>query len=218
MTRRRTSVLGLLTTVSLTLVGTLGAVPAASAHSGSPTGTQSLASVLAADEGFDNRAGDFDIVDAAVGAVLEAKPTSAVAVLADGTTPVTAFLPNDRAFRRLAHDLTGRWYRSESRIFTTLAGALGVDTIESVLLYHVVPGATIGYRAAVQSDGATLTTALEGATAEVNVFKGSYGYRRVAVVDNDPDARNGVVVLANINRGNLQIAHGINRVLRPVDL
>jgi uncharacterized surface protein with fasciclin (FAS1) repeats len=218
MTRRRTTVLGLLTTVSLTLVGTLGAVPAASANSGSPTGTQSLASVLAADKGFDNRAGDFDIVDAAVGAVLEAKPTSAVAVLADGTTPVTAFLPNDRAFRRLAHDLTGTWYRSESRIFTTLAGALGVDTIESVLLYHVVPGATIGYRAAVQSDGATLTTALEGATTEVNVFKGRYGYRRVALVDNDPDARNGVVVLANINRGNLQIAHGINRVLRPVDL
>jgi hypothetical protein len=218
MTRRRTKVLGLLTTVSLTLVGTLGGASAASATEGTSPGTQSLATVLAADKGFDHQAGDFDIVDAAVGAVLEAKPTSAVAVLADGTTPVTAFLPNDRAFRRLAHELTGKWYHSESRIFTTLAGALGVDAVESVLLYHVVPGATIGFRAAVQSDGATLTTALEGATTEVNVFKGSYGYNRVALLDNDPDARNGVVVLANINRGNLQIAHGVNRVLRPIDL
>jgi uncharacterized surface protein with fasciclin (FAS1) repeats len=218
MTRRRTSVLGLLTTVSLTLVGTLGAVPTASATEGSSPGTRSLATVLAADKGFDHRADDFDIVDAAVGAVLTAKPTSAVAVLADGTTPVTAFLPNDRAFRRLAYDLTGTWYRSESRVFTTLAGALGVDTIEAVLLYHVVPGATVGYGAAVKSDGATLTTALEGATVEVNVFKGPYGFRRVALLDNDPDAPNGVVVAANINRGNLQIAHGVNRVLRPVDL
>jgi hypothetical protein len=40
----------------------------------------------------------------------------------------------------------------------------------------------------------------------------------VALVDLDPDARNALVVQPDINRGNLQIAHGISPVLRPVDL
>lgn len=53
-------------------------------------------------------------------------------------------------------------------MFSTLAGALGVDTIETVLLHHVAAGATL-------TDRQTF-------------------------------------------RGNVQIAHGINRDLRPVDL
>ena len=40
----------------------------------------------------------------------------------------------------------------------------------------------------------------------------------MSLKDNDPDASNPYVVKANLNKGNLQIAHGINRVLRPVDL
>jgi hypothetical protein len=44
-------------------------------------------------------------LDNAVGAVLAAKPNSPVAVLADGNVPLTAFLPTDGAFRRLAHSL-----------------------------------------------------------------------------------------------------------------
>ena len=43
---------------------------------------------------FDNPY-DYDILD------------SAVAVLADGTVPLTAFLPNDRAFKKLAQDVLG---------------------------------------------------------------------------------------------------------------
>ena len=124
-----------------------------------------------------------------------------------------AFLPTDRAFRRLAHSLTGKWYHSEKKVFTKLAGTLGVDTIESVLLYHVVPGATITYRQALKANGAVLQTALEGATIKVKV--------RCWVVilkDNDPNARNPIVVQPNLNKGNKQIGHGINRVLRPVDL
>jgi uncharacterized surface protein with fasciclin (FAS1) repeats len=128
--------------------------------------------------------------------------------------PLTAFLPNDRAFRRLAADLTGHWYRSESRVFNELASRLGVDTIESVLLYHVVPGATITYRQARRSDGATLNTALSGATIRVHVVRCA----RVRLVDADRNDANPTVVRRNLNRGNVQIAHGINRVLRPVDL
>jgi hypothetical protein len=40
----------------------------------------------------------------------------------------------------------------------------------------------------------------------------------VILKDNDPDARNPVVIAPNLNRGNKQIGHRINRVLRPVDL
>lgn len=188
----------------------------ASAHGKTPDlGTRSLATVLAKDgAGFDRNANDFDILDAAVTAVLMAKPDSPVAVLADGTTALTAFLPTDRAFRRLAQELTGKHHRSEKAVFTDLATTLGVDTIENVLLYHVVPGATVTYKQALRSDGAVLTTALTGSTLTVDVRR----HRRVVLVDADTNDANPQVVRANINKGNLQIAHGINRVLRPVDL
>ena len=163
---------------------------------------------------FDRNANDFDILDAAVTAVLTAKPGSPVAVLADGKTPLTAFLPTDRAFRRLAEDLTGKRYRSEKAVFTDLATTLGVDTIESVLLYHVVPGATITYKQALRSDGAVLTTALTGSTLTVDVLR----RHRVALVDADTNDANALVVRKDVNKGNRQIAHGIDRVLRPVDL
>ena len=202
--------------VALATAATLATVSPADAHPRRPAepGTRSLATVLAADgPGFDRRPYDHDILDNAVTAVLAAKPTSPVAVLADGDTALTAFLPTDQAFRLLAADLTGHRYRSEARVFTVLATELGVDTIESVLLYHVVPGATIRYRQALRADGVDLTTALPGATVEVDVRR-----RGVSLVDADRDARDPRVVTRDLNAGNVQIAHGIDRVLRPVDL
>ena len=152
---------------ALGLAGTAALVsaPSASAHGWrchSSTGTRSLAAVLAKDgSGFDRDWNDFDIVDNAVTAVLTAKPGSAVGVLADGKVALTAFLPTDRAFRHLASDLTGKRYGSESAVFADVA-SLGIDTVEAVLLYHVVPGATVTYRQALRSDGAALTTASGG--------------------------------------------------------
>ena len=145
----------------------VGAAPSASAHT-STSGNRSLATVLAKDgSGFDRNWNDFDIVDNAVQAVLKAKPNSPVKVLADGKTPVTAFLPTDRAFQLLVKDLTGTSYRSEKQVFTAVAG-LGIDTVEAVLLYHVVPGSTITYRQALRADGSDLTMA-SGGTVEVKV-------------------------------------------------
>ena len=212
--KRLVRVSSLLAIALATVIAT--AVPA-SAHNGAANakGTSSLAALLAKDgSGFDRNWNDYDIVDNAVSAVLAAKPTSSVAVLADGSVPLTAFLPTDRAFRRLAHDLTGKSYGSEAKVFGALAGALDVGTIENVLLYHVVPGATISYRQALRSNGATLNTALSGATVTVKVSCRFI----VSLRDNDRNDRNPVVVAPNLNRGNVQIAHGINRVLRPVDL
>ncbi|GAB3589208.1 hypothetical protein GCM10027446_00910 [Angustibacter peucedani] len=209
-----------LTTVAVAAV-TVAAAPAATAssrHRHHELGTRSLAAVLAADgHSFDRNSNDYDVLDAAVTAVLTAKPSSPVAVLADGTVALTAFLPDDRAFRVLVHDLTGTWYRSESDVFAA-AATLGIDTIEAVLLYHVVPGATITYKQATRSDGATLATALAGADLTVKV-RGRW-CRFVSLVDADPDAANAVVLpwARDINRGNRQIAHGISLVLRPVDL
>lgn len=179
-------------------------------------GNDSLASVLAADGSrFDRNWSDYDILERAVTTVLTAKPDSPVAVLADGKVRLTAFLPKDLAFRRLVRDLTGRQLSKERSVFRALAKVADVDTIEAVLLYHVVPGATITYKQAQRANGATLDTALTDATIRVKVRRGAVHLR-----DNDPNDRDPRVVpgSSNINKGNKQIAHGINRVLRPLDL
>jgi uncharacterized surface protein with fasciclin (FAS1) repeats len=201
----------------IALAGSALAVSAPAQADGHKAGTRSLAKVLAADgSGFDKTPGDFDVLDNAVTAVLAAKPESAVAVLAHGKTALTAFAPTDAAFRRLVEDLTGKRYHREGKVFTALADAAGIDTIETVLLYHVVPGATITYPQAKAAGGAKLDTALEGAALRVRVRDGE----RVFLADADKDDANARVVwrLRNVNLGNRQIAHGINQVLRPADL
>ena len=212
MIARRAVRLGCVLTAALaTLLAT--ALPA-NATGRTPKGTASLAALLAKDGGgFDKNPYDYDILDNAVTAVLTAKPDSPVAVLADGTVPLTAFLPNDRAFKRLAQDVVGGSYKSEAAVFGAVAG-LGLDTIENVLLYHVVPGSTITYRQALKANGARLDTALEGSTVRVKVRHRVF----VELVDADRNDRNPFVVQPNLNRGNRQIAHGIDRVLRPVNL
>ncbi len=187
-------------------------------HSHSALGQRSLAAVLAADGNhLDRNWNDFDILDKVVHLVRAEKPNSPVAVLADGSTKLTAFLPTDRAFRRLAHALTGHWYATEGGALNGIASSPGVDVnlLESVLLYHVVPGARITYREARHANGAVLATALPGADITVRV-RG----HRVMLRDLDPNNRDARVLpkAANINDHNRQIAHGINRVLRPIDV
>ena len=190
----------------------VGMAPAASASQGE----KSLAAVLTSDRNqFDHNWHDYDIVTEAVLAVLKDNPNSAVKVLADGSTALTAFVPNDRAFQYLVKSLTGKTPRSEKATFAAVA-SLGLPTVETVLLYHVVPGATITAKQALQSNNASLKTA-QGGTIKVQV-RGSGAHKFIRLVDKDPNARNPVVVAPNINKGNKQIAHGINRVLRPVDL
>ena len=194
------------------LSGTLAATTVGPAQADT-SGTRSLAKVLAKDgSGFDHNWYDYDIVDNAVAAVLDAKPDSAVGVLADGQTSLTAFLPDDRAFRLLVQDLTGKKPGTEKKTFNAVA-SLGIDTVEAVLLYHVYTDARINYRQALKSDGAQLTMA-SGGTVRVDVRKGN----QVKLLDADRNDDNPRIVKRDINRGNRQIAHGINRVLRPLDL
>lgn len=181
-------------------------------------GAESLASVLLADGNqFDRNSRDFDIVTEAALAVLTAKPDSPVGVLTDGSVALTAFLPTDKAFKTLVLSLTGTTPKSERAAFEAVAG-LGIDTVETVLLYHVVPGATITGKQAARSNGAELTTA-QGGTLEVKVTS-HRAWRTISLVDADPDARNARVIRTDINRDkdNVQIAHAVDRVLRPVNL
>lgn len=197
------------TAAALVAASVAGSATAAQAGGKSP-GTRSLVAVLTAGHvGFDRNPRDFDILTAAVQAVLKAKPSSPVKVLADGTVALTAFLPTDGAFENLVH------ISSEQKAFEAVAG-LGIDTVEQVLLYHVVPGATIDRKAALKADGAALETAL-GSTVTVSVHRWCW-YSTVTLVDKDPNARNPRVVVFDINKGNLQIAHAVDRVLRPADL
>ena len=203
----------LLTTLALGAGAALATAPAA----GAATGNRSLATVLTSDGNkFDHKGGDFDIATQAVLAVLKAKPSSAVGVLTKGRQRVTAFVPTDRAFKALVFDLTGTWYGKERRAFVT-AASLGIDTIETVLLYHVVVGQTLTAGKVLAADGAAVTTA-QGGAVTVDVLDPTRGVVRLQ--DADPDDVDPATIprLLNLNKGNKQVAHGIDYVLRPVDL
>jgi uncharacterized surface protein with fasciclin (FAS1) repeats len=213
-------IVGLFSGLALIAGTGLAAAPSAGASTAgcppTPTpaalGTNSLAAVLLADgDTFDHNWKDYDILTQAVLAVLKAKPNSPVKVLTDGNVALTAFIPDDAAFQRLVRDISGKWLGSEQDVFTAVAG-LGIDTVETVLLYHVVPGATITAREALKADGVSLTTAQGG---KITVRVGWHGIR---LADADLNSRDPKVIATDINIGNKQIAHGINRVLRPVDL
>jgi len=204
--------------IAAATLGQAGPAAATTSTEGSELGTTSLAEVLTSDGNqFDHNRYDYDIVTEAVLAVLAAKPESPVGLLTDGTVPLTAFIPNDFSFKVLAKDLTGQWPHSEQAAFEAIAGAVGIDAIETVLLYHVVPGATIDSAAALAADGVALTTA-QGGTFTVKVLNPSAPF--VRLIDNDPSDRNPFLAprKLDINKGNAQIAHGIWFVLRPIDL
>ena len=195
--------------------GAASATTSTAATAKAASGTTSLAAVLTkGGVAFDKNWHDYDIVTAAVLAVLKAKPSSKVAVLTKGDVALTAFIPNDRAFQLLVKSLTGKTLKSERAVFGAVA-SLGIPTVEKVLLYHVVPGATITSGQAVKANRAVLKTAL-GSTIRVAVYRGPV----ISLWDKDRNARNPRVILSqvDINKGNVQIAHGIDRVLRPIDL
>ena len=221
--RRASRLVAAAAAFTLAAGGAVLAAPAASAggsHGGSADTTPLSDFLLADDDTFDDSVWDYDIVTQAALTVIEATDgDTPVALLTQGDVALTAFLPRDIAFYRLVEDLTGTWPSSEQEAFDVVA-SLGVDTVEKVLLYHVVPGGPIDSATALQSDGAHLVTADDGNTFKVNVInraKGSFG---IKLVDQDPDLRNPWVVKTqlDLNAGNKQLAHGISRVLIPVDL
>lgn len=202
-----------ITGLAAAAIGFAALAPAASATGNAD---QTLADVLLADsakddaEGFDRRWWDYDIVTQAVLLFPDL-----VDAASNPDAELTVFLPNDQAFRRLVYEISGQWIRPEAEVFAAVAG-LGTDTVKTVLDYHIVPGAKISYRAALKADGAELTT-LQGGTLEVDV-KGRW-FKYVVIRDADTDDRDPYVRRPNLGgESSNGFAHGINRVLRPIDL
>lgn len=176
-------------------------------------GDRSLAAVLAKDGAkLDKNWKDFDILEQGVLAVLEAKPNSPVKVLTQGGKRVTAFLPTDAAFRALVKDLTGKQPKTEKATLKTLTSVADAETLESVLLYHVVVGKTLTSPKVVKADGMKIKTA-NGMKVGIKVQG-----KKVWVTDLDKNDRDARVIKVDINKGNKQIGHAVDRVLRPLDL
>ena len=140
-----------------------------------------------------------------------AKPSSPVALLADPTARLTAFIPNDGAFARTAGEL-GITAKNEKRLLNKLATALTVDGVEDVLLYHVVAGKKLTSKKVAKADGAALTMA-NGGTVTVKIRdNGNIKLRATGAATTNPRV---IAVDINKKKGNKQVAHVINKVLIP---
>ena len=86
-----------------------------------------------------------------------------------------------------------------------------------MLLYHVVAGKTLTSGKVLKADGARLTTA-QGGKVKVDIRKKPS--LSITLKDRDKNDRDPKVILKaiDLNKGNKQVAHGIDRVLRPIDL
>ena len=159
---------------------------------------------------FDDNLGDYDIFTQLFMDVWGALPDSAVSAISQGDVALTAFVPTDRAFRKLVRHLTGTAPKDEEAI-AAAALTLGAATLEKVILYHVVVGDPILSPAALEANGAVLNTAA-GQTFRVKV-EGT----KITLIDKSKKHKNAVVLLSkvDINKGNKQVAHGINQVMLP---
>ncbi len=189
-------------------------------------GTRSLATVLnVANPAFDKNWADLDILTKAVATVLTVKPNSPVKKLANGRNSLTCFAPTDLAFKYFAEAATGKTIRTEANVFTgvvqyagTLATSIGngttaVDVVETVLLSHCTAG-TINSHAAMAAAHARATlTMFSGSQVSLRMVHG-----QIALYDTARQFRNARVIVVDINKGNKQIAHVINRVILPVDI
>lgn len=159
---------------------------------------------------FDNNFSDFDVFTSLWMDVWGQLPESAIQVISDGNTALTAFVPTDRAFQRVVKHLTGKKLKSEARIADAVM-SLGTKTVEKVILYHVVVGDPILSPDALEANGAKLNAA-SGQTIGVRVSGTT-----ITLVDKAKKHTNAKVILSavDINKGNKQVAHGINQVMLP---
>lgn len=199
-----------LTVLTVLLTPLVVGVPAGSAVA--DPGDRPIAAYLELDRGFDRRPGDFDVAERTIAHVLSARPDSRLDIVDRGQRRATGFLPTDRAFRRFARVLDDdRDVASEREVFDVVRG-LGVDLLERAMLLHVVIGRTLDTSRLRDLRGSRLRTA-EGQTIRVRIRDGA-----ITLTDADPDSPDPQVVRADVNAGNRHVAHGVDRVLRFLDL
>lgn len=155
-------------------------------------------------------AGKLEIFKALKSRVLKAKPSSALSVLNEGTMPRTVFIPTDRAFVRLVQRITGEPKLSEGLALSYLSG-LPLKRLESLLLRHKVTQ-TLGYGEAVLAKRVLASTS---SGVEVKIYQGPKGVLRLSNSEEASKVQRPALLpaLSNINLGNLQLAHMINRVM-----
>jgi uncharacterized surface protein with fasciclin (FAS1) repeats len=188
------------------------AIAAPSGATGGDPGP-TLADVLDAQGGGTDRSWyDFDILAAGVDAA------GLSAALDDPEADLTVFLPNDRAFQALVADLYGwrYWFASEATILDKLVQLEGSapGTLETVILYHAVPG-QIDSRTALSVPRGTPLTTLQGGTIKVFPIR----WLGTAVLgDQDRNDLDPGLVRSKLDiQASNGIAHGISLVLRPAD-
>ena len=159
---------------------------------------------------FDRNSADFDIFTWVFMDVWGQLPNSPVEAISKGDTALTAFVPTDAAFRNLVKYLTGKTLKSERAVANAVM-SLGADTVEKVILYHVIVGDPILSPDALKANGAKLNAA-SGETVGVKVSGTT-----ITLIDKVKKHKNPVVILSavDINKGNKQVAHAINQVLLP---
>jgi uncharacterized surface protein with fasciclin (FAS1) repeats len=146
----------------------------------------------------DSNANDYDLLVQAVTA------SGLAPTLSSQNTKLTVFAPNDRAFLRLVHDLTGKRPASEQAALETITSTLTGEQIKNVLLYHVVPGKRLSPRQVLKSRSLTM--------ANGRVVRP----RGVVLKDETKSLRDPKLVLRAINIGASNgVIHTIDRVLVP---
>lgn len=165
-------------------------------------------------EQADERRGQYNIIGQVVLALAEAE------ILSDGelellsTEDITAFLPTDFAFRRLAADIEDKrwWQVTESSVIPTLVDALGLEAIADVVKYHIFADGKVDYRTALSLDD----NRRNGTEVEIEMVNGEkLGIdRRGPFLQLDDNGNSPFVIRADIDGGNA-IVHGISAVLMP---
>lgn len=131
-----------------------------------------------------------------------------VGTLSDPSQDLTVFAPTNDAFGALAADLGFAGDVTDSAAVTTfLVENVAVETLNEIVLYHVLPESLSSGDLAADADGAVPT--LQGAS----IGTGSLP----TLVDGEPDLLDPSLIATDIEADN-GVVHVIDRVLLPIDL
>jgi hypothetical protein len=185
-------------------------IPQVSTRNVDSLGNKSITTILLNDlSGIDNNWNDADITLQLLQRVLREIPDSDVAHLADGRKNMTFFMPTDRAFRHFVRELTGMNPGSELNVYNYLM-QMSTKSIESVLLHHMVQGDPMYF-----SDLKNSEKTILGNYADLKLEYRRLNESTIRLIDGNRKFKNATLIyeFSDINDGNKQVVHQIDRVL-----